>query len=80
MVKQLFASHYFQLALDLSACVPDTARSNGTGFYLISLRGSTQQGFTGLLGSILRRIVVSKTRTAQERSLVLMKQALESNP
>jgi hypothetical protein len=79
-VKQLFASHYFQLALDLSACVQEAGRSNDVGFYLISLKGSTQQGFTGLFSSILRRIVVSRARSAQEKSLMIIKQALEAQP
>ena len=76
-VKQLYASHYFQLALDLTACVAENSSGGDTGFYLISLRGSTQQGFTGLMGSILRRIVVSKTRSAQEKALSNVKMALE---
>jgi len=76
-VKQLYASHYFQLALDLTACVTENGRNTDTGFYLISLRGSTQQGFTGLTGSLLRRIVVSRTRSAQEKALINIKKALE---
>ncbi len=76
-VKQLYASHYFQLALDLTACVADNGRAGNAGFYLISLRGSTQQGFTGLTGSLLRRIVVSRTRSAQEKALTNVKKALE---
>lgn len=35
-VKQLWASHYFQLALDLTACVPESGRTNGAGFYWLS--------------------------------------------
>jgi len=76
-VKQLYASHYFQLALDLTACVPESSRAGGAGFYLISLKGSTQQGLTGLKGSLLRRIVVSKARSAQEKVLINIKKALE---
>lgn len=74
VVKQLFASHYFQLALDLTACVPDSARR---GFYLITLKGSEQQGLTGWKGALLRLIVVSRTRSAQEKILVNIKQVLE---
>jgi hypothetical protein len=76
-VKQLYASHYFQLALDLTACVNESVRSGDTGFYLISLKGSTQQGLTGLTGSFLRRIIVAKTRSAQEKALISIKRALE---
>lgn len=76
-VKQLYASHYFQLALDLTACVTESGRTSDPGFYLISLRGSTQQGLTGLKGSLLRMIVVGKTRSAQEKALINIKRALE---
>lgn len=80
VVKQLFASHYFQLALDLSACVAGSGRPGSEGFYLISVRGSKQQGFTGLFGSLLRRIVVSRTRSAQEKALINVKLTLEAKP
>lgn len=76
-VKQLYASHYFQLALDLTACVPESSRGNGAGFCLISLKGSTQQGLTGFLGFFRRRAVVSKSLSAQERNLINIKKALE---
>jgi hypothetical protein len=76
-VKQLYASHYFQLALDLTACVTESGRTSDTGFYLISLKGSTQQGLTGLKGSLLRRIVVGKARSAQKKALINIKKVLE---
>ena len=46
-VKQLYASHYFETALDLTICVRDE-ESPGRGFYLITLKGSQQAGLTGL--------------------------------
>jgi hypothetical protein len=76
-VKQLYASHYFQLALDVTACVTDSRGAGDKGFYLINLRGSTQQGLTGFTGSLLRRTVVSKTSSAQEKALIGIKRALE---
>ena len=76
-VKQLYASHYFQLALDLTACVTESGRTGDKGFYLISLKSSTQQGLTGFKGSLLRRIVVGKTRSAQEKHLINIKKVLE---
>jgi hypothetical protein len=73
--KQLYASHYFQSALDLSVCVKGAKR---TGFYLITLKGSKQAGLTGLKGSIVRKVAVDKTRSSLERLLVMIKQKLES--
>src|SRR5262249_7210804 len=59
-IKQLYASHYFHTALDVSVCVPDVPRG---GFYLLTLKSSEQDGLTGAKGSILRKVVVDKTRS-----------------
>ena len=77
IVKQLYASHYFQIALDVTACVTESGRASNKGFYLISLKGSSQQGLTGFMGSLLRRIIVSRARSAQERLLINIKGSLE---
>jgi len=73
--KQIYASHYFETALDLTVCVKDAQRP---GFYIITVKGSTQAGLTGLKGSIVRTVAVDKTRSSLERVLVTMKQKLES--
>jgi hypothetical protein len=73
--KQLYASHYFQTALDLTVCVKDAKQS---GFYLITLKGSKQAGLTGFKGSIVRKVAVDKTRSSLERVLRTIKQQLES--
>jgi hypothetical protein len=75
--KQLYASHYFNGGLGLSACVTDGGQATSQGFYLITLKASRQAGLTGLRGSLLRRIVVGRTRAAQERALATIKSALE---
>jgi hypothetical protein len=77
VVKQLWASHYFQLALDLTASVPASGHANGAGSYIISLKTSTQQGLTGFMGYFRRRVVVNKTLSVQEESLINIKKALE---
>ena len=41
-VKQLYASHYFHTALDVSVCVSDTSKPGGRGFYLMTLKSSEQ--------------------------------------
>ena len=73
--KQIYASHYFQTALDLTVCVKDAQRP---GFYIITVKGSKQAGLTGLKGSIVRTVAVDKTRSSLERVLVTIKQKLES--
>jgi len=73
--KQLYASHYFETALDLTVCVKDAQRP---GFYLITVKGSKQAGLTGLKGSIVRKVAVDKTRSSLGRVLMSIKQKLES--
>jgi hypothetical protein len=76
-VKQLYASHYFETALDLSVCVRDQEHSTHPGVYLITLKGSQQAGLTGLKGSILRKVAVDRTRSSLERALQAIKEKLE---
>jgi hypothetical protein len=73
--KQLYASHYFETALDLTVCTKDAQRP---GFYIITIKGSKQAGLTGLKGSIVRKVAVDKARSSLERILATMKQRLES--
>jgi len=79
-IKQLYSSHYFRAALDLSVCVPDRSRSDARGFYLITLKGSEQAGLTGFKGGIVRHAAVGKTRSALERHLATIKLQLEATP
>lgn len=78
-VKQLYASHYFETALDLTVCVRDTNTSGPShGFYLITMKGSQQAGLTGFKGGIVRHVAVDKTRSSLERALASIKQKLEN--
>ena len=77
-VKQLYASHYFETALDLTVCVLDQDNPKHPGFYLITLKGSQQAGLTGFKGSIVRKVAVDKTRSSLERALASIKQKLEN--
>ena len=76
-VKQLYASHYFETAMDLTVCVRDPDTTNKNGFYLITIKGSQQAGLTGIKGSIVRKVAVDKTRASLERALISIKQRLE---
>lgn len=78
-IKQLYASHYFQTALDLSVCAKDSSRPDENGFYLITVKGSRQAGLTGPKGSIIRKTAVSRSRASLENSLVHIKKVLESS-
>jgi hypothetical protein len=76
-IKQLYASHYFHTALDLSVCVSDPSKPGRGGFYLMTLKSSEQDGLTGMKGSLLRKIVVDKTRSSLEKALETIKRAVE---
>ena len=78
-IKQLYATHYFHTALDVSVCVDDGATGPARGFYLLTIKGSQQEGLTGLKGSILRKVVVDKTRTSLERVLASIKRTVEQS-
>jgi len=77
-LKQLYASHYFRSALDLTICLRDSTRPNERGFYLLTVKGSQQAGLTGFKGSIVREVAVSKSRSSLEKTLTAIKQKLES--
>jgi hypothetical protein len=78
-IKQLYATHYFHTALDVSVCVDDGATVAPHGFYLLTLKGSEQEGLTGVKGSILRKAVVDKTRSSLERALASIKRSIEES-
>ena len=75
--KQLYSSHYFQTALDLTFCVRDTTDPQTTGFYLIKTLGSEQTGLTGFKGSIVRKVATDRSSSSLEKSLSAIKEALE---
>jgi hypothetical protein len=77
--KQLYAAHYFHTALDVSVCVDDGVTVAPHGFYLLTLKGSEQEGLTGVKGSILRKAVVDKTRSSLESALASIKRAVEES-
>jgi hypothetical protein len=75
--KQLYASHYFETALDLWFCVrPSDPRQRG--FYLLAAMGSEQRGLTGVKGSIVRKTAVGRSVTNLQNALVRIKNTLET--
>lgn len=75
--KQLYASHYFQTALDLTFCISDKLAPERGGFYLIKIMGSEQAGLTGFKGSIVRKAAVGRSASTLQKSLAAIKNALE---
>lgn len=77
--KQLYASHYFETALDLSFCVRGGDDSKEPGFYLIMAMGSEQAGLTGVKGSIVRKTAVGRSVSNLQNALSNIKATLEAN-
>jgi len=76
--KQLYASHYFETALDLSFCVRGSGDSKQPGFYLIMAMGSEQAGLTGIKGSIVRKTAVGRSVSNLQNALRDIKTTLEA--
>jgi len=75
--KQLYSSHYFETALDLSFCVRDDPKQ--PGFYLIMAMGSEQVGLTGVKGSIVRKTAVGRSVSNLQNALTTIKKTLEAS-
>jgi hypothetical protein len=75
--KQLYSSHYFETALDLSFCVRAGESVGEPGFYLIKAMGSEQAGLTGLKGSIVRKAAVGSSLSNLQKALTAIRKALE---
>lgn len=75
--KQLYSSHYFETALDLTFCVRVNDNPRQPGFYLIKEMGSEQAGLTGVKGSIVRKAAVGRTTSSLQKSLATIKSILE---
>ena len=76
--KQLYSSHYFETALDLTFCI-NGDDPNQPGFYLIKFMGSEQAGMTGFKGSIVRKVAVGRSASSLQKSLTVIKDTLEKN-
>ena len=77
--KQLYASHYFETALDLSFCIRGSDDSKQPGFYLIMAMGSEQAGLTGVKGSIVRKTAVGRSVSNLQNALTNVKTTLEGS-
>jgi len=78
--KQLYSSHYFETALDLSFCVRESNdNAKQPGFYLISTLGSEQAGLTGAKGSVIRKAAVGRSVSNLQKALTAIRSTLEAN-
>ena len=76
--KQLYSSHYFETALDLSFCVRASDDPAKPGFYLITAMGSEQAGLTGVKGAIVRKTAVGRSVSNLRQALATIQNTLEA--
>ncbi|HUJ30846.1 MAG TPA: hypothetical protein VLY23_06160 [Candidatus Acidoferrum sp.] len=76
--KQLYSSHYFETALDLSFCVRGNNHATNPGFYFIMLMSSEQAGLTGVKGSIVRKAAIGRSVSDLRNALMSIRSTLES--
>ncbi|MGA2511893.1 MAG: hypothetical protein ABSG27_16870 [Candidatus Acidiferrales bacterium] len=77
--KQLYSSHYFETALDLSFCIRGSDEPKQPGFYLIMAMGSEQRGLTGVKGSTVRKVAVGRSVSNLQDALTSIRNTLESS-
>jgi hypothetical protein len=75
--KQLYSSHYFQTALDLSICVRGDDDPKHPGFYLIKAMGSAQAGLSGPKGSIVRKVAVGRSVSKLRNALTTIRDTIQ---
>jgi hypothetical protein len=75
--RQLYSSHYFETALDLSFCIRRGDDAKQSGFYLIRAMLSEQAGLTGVKGSIVRKAAVGRSVSNLQNALTTIRNTLE---
>lgn len=74
--KQLYATHYFQTALELRALVDDEANP-GKAHYLLVLNAARSDGLTGTFGGLIKAKARSGSRNGLEAALRATKRLVE---
>lgn len=67
--KQLYATRYMRVALQMFYCVPDTQNPNKPGFFLIEMNDSRLPDFGGLKLGIVRKVATGKAVDATRDTL-----------
>ena len=77
-VKQLYASHYFQTALEFRAVVADEGRP-AIGSTVVIVNMARSDGMTGLFGGLVKSKARSGSREGLERALAAIRRMAESH-
>lgn len=76
--KQLYASRYMRVALQMYYCVPDTENPKKPGFYLIEMNDSRLPDFGGIKLGVVRKIATGKAVDATRDALTMYQKWLNS--
>jgi hypothetical protein len=74
--KQIYASRYMRVALQVFYCVPGTEKSGKLGFYLIEMNDSRLPDFGGLKLGVVRKVATGKAVDATRDTLQMYQKRL----
>ncbi len=74
--KQLYATRYMRVALQIFYCVPDTQSPNKPGFFLIEMNDSRLPDFGGIKLGVVRKIATGKAVDATRDTLQMYQKLL----
>lgn len=77
--KMLYASHYFRATLEFTYIYPVRTPSGASAIYVATAQRSYVDGMTGVLGSLIRRIVLLRSPYEMELNLNVAKARLEQH-
>jgi len=77
--KQLYASRYMRVALQMFYCVPDTQNPNKRGFFLIEMNDSRLPDFGGIKLGVVRKIATGKAVDGTRDTLQMYQKWLTAN-
>src|SRR5262249_837976 len=74
--KQLYASRYIRVALQLFYCIPDTENPSRPGFYLLEVSDSRLPDFGGLKLAVVRKVATGKGVESTRDTLTMFSSTL----
>lgn len=74
--KQIYASRYMRVAVQVYYCVPDTEKPGKAGFYLIEMNDSRLPDFGGIKLGIVRKVATGKAVDATRDALQMYQKRL----
>ena len=75
--KQLYASRYMRVALQMFYCVPDTENPGKPGFFLVEMNDSRLPDFGGLKLAVVRKVATGKAVDGTRDTLTMFASRLK---